>query len=90
MEDSHELFERTPHVFYVLRCQAGRILKSIHSIPANAMDQPWKKRYFSVISERLAASGILPLCQFGNMKQLIPTWYTIAKDKCATVKGSCN
>lgn len=204
---------------YQIGREAGRILKSIHSIPANAMDQPWKKRYFSVISERLAAflkegerfpgweimmdyidsnrnlldsrpqvylhgdyhmgnliispqnelsvidwhtvdfdnigdpwyefnrigmeypyfaagqidgyfRDSIPgvfwrllayylsvstitsivwakyfaperlrtiltmntdiLCQFDNMKQLIPTWYTIAKDKCATVKGSCN
>lgn len=204
---------------YQIGREAGRILKSIHSIPANAMDQPWKKRYFSVISERLTAflkegerfpgweimmdyidsnrnlldsrpqvylhgdyhmgnliispqnelsvidwhtvdfdnigdpwyefnrigmeypyfaagqidgyfRDSIPdvfwqllayylsvstitsivwakyfaperlrtiltmntdiLCQFDNMKQLIPTWYTIAKDKCATVKGSYN
>lgn len=40
---------------YQIGREAGRILRSIHSITANTTNQPWKKRYFSVIDERLAA-----------------------------------
>ncbi len=40
---------------YQIGREAGEILKTIHSIPANAMDKPWKERYFSVINDRLAA-----------------------------------